>query len=218
MVTVSIKDKDILKIEDEESKLSLYGSNQDWYAKRWQRMAGCGPSTVANIIYYLNKAQEDQASRSKLTKKDCLELMNEIWNYVTPNLGGVSSTGMLREGVLKYLEKQKYSIKLDYLDIQKNKAQRPELQQVVSFLVKALKQDSPAAFLNLEHGSIEELDSWHWVTVISLEYELDYSAAYVTILDGGLIKRINLPEWLHTTKLGGGFVSFEPCLADKIKR
>jgi hypothetical protein len=83
------------------------------------------------------------------------------------------------------------------------------LQQVVTFLAEALEKDSPVAFLNLEHGGLAELESWHWVTVISLEYDLEAKAAYATILDCGTEKRVNLTSWLETTKLGGGFVSFE---------
>lgn len=210
MITISIKDKEIFRIEDETNKMTHYGSNQEWFTKKWQRLSGCGPSAVTNIMYYLNRTRDYVTYSSKLTKKDCLNLMNEIWNYVTPGIGGISSTSMLCKGVNKYLHEKKLGIKLDCIDIPKNKVLRPDLQQVLLFLIKALKEDSPVAFLNLEHGNIYELESWHWVTIISLEYELESNTAFVTILDGGLVKRIDLSSWLQTTKLGGGFVSFEP--------
>lgn len=208
MITISIKEKNILKIID-ETENETFGSNQDWYTKKWQRMAGCGPSTVTNIIYYLNNRQSGMPCCPGLTRKDCLQLMDEIWNYVTPGLGGVSSTGMLGKGVQKYLLEKKLNINLDFLDIPKKQKQRPEVQQVITFLAKTLEKDSPLAFLNLEHGDIVELESWHWVTIISLDYDLDAKAAYAIILDCGTEKRINLTSWLETTKLGGGFVSFE---------
>jgi hypothetical protein len=209
MNTVAIKNKNILKIEDEENKMVFYGSDQEWYSKKWQRMAGCGPSAVANIMHYLISSNNDPQSCSKLTKTELLKLMDEIWNYVTPGLGGVNSTGKLRDGVLKYTTEKELNIRLGCFDIPKKKALRPDLQQVVCFLTEALSKDSPVAFLNLEHGTIEELESWHWVTMIALEYDTELSATFATILDCGLEKRINLAEWLDTTKLGGGFVSFE---------
>lgn len=202
----SIKNQNILKIED--NNMIYYGSNQDWFTRRWQRMSGCGPSAVANVIYYLTSTKAGSTYDLKLTKTECLNLMNEIWNYVTPGLGGVSSTTMLCKGVQKYVNYKKLNIKMDYIDIPKKITQRPNILQVAEFIKRALEKDSPVAFLNLEHGSIYELDSWHWVTIISLE-QVSEETSFVSILDGGMVKRINLSEWLKTTKLGGGFVSFD---------
>lgn len=206
--TISIKEKKIFKIIDETNE-NFYGTNQEWYMKRWQRLSGCGPSAATNIMYYLNSTREFTPSYATLTKESCLNLMNEMWNYVTPGIGGVSSTNMFCKGVEKYLVDKKLNIKLNSIDIPKNNVLRPDLGQIILFLIKALKEDSPVAFLNLDHGTIYELDSWHWVTIISLEYELDSNIAFVTILDGGFVKRIDLSRWLQTTKFGGGFVSFE---------
>lgn len=210
MATFSIHNKNVLKINEELNNEIYYGSNQEWYTKKWQRMSGCGPSTVANIIYYINRTRNLSSNPSDLTKNEILNLMNEIWNYVTPGLLGVSSTGRLCKGVKKYIHFKNMNINLDFLDIPKKKALRPEIQTVMTFLLNAIEMDSPVAFLNLDHGTIRELDSWHWVTIIALEDEQDETNAFVTILDGGLEKRINISEWLRSTKLGGGFVSFEP--------
>ena len=58
-------------------------------------------------------------------------------------------------------------------------------------------------------AQLKRLDSWHWVTIISLEYVLDGSIAILSILDGGTIKKVDLAQWFNTTALGGGFVSFD---------
>ena len=205
MTAISIKDINLFRITEEEYHITLYGGNQEWYVKRWQRMAGCGPSTAANIMYYLNKTRYN--TNIEQTKEEFLRLMNEIWRYVTPGMGGVSSTTMLMEGFRKYLTDQKLEHVLDSIDIGKKPEQRPDISEVISFLEKALKEDVPAAFLNLEHGSILELESWHWVTVVALEYDLEDRTAFITILDNGMRKRIDLVRWLNSTKLGGGFVS-----------
>ncbi len=205
MTAISIKDINLFRITEEEYHITLYGGNQEWYVKRWQRMAGCGPSTAANIMYYLNKTRYN--TNIEQTKEEFLRLMNEIWRYVTPGMGGVSSTTMLMEGFRKYLTDQKLEHVLDSIDIGKKPEQRPDISEVISFLEKALEEDVPAAFLNLEHGSILELESWHWVTVVALEYDLEDRTAFITILDNGMRKRIDLVRWLNSTKLGGGFVS-----------
>jgi hypothetical protein len=79
---------------------------------------------------------------------------------------------------------------------------------VVYFLEGALQQDSPIAFLNLCNGDEKNLQSWHWVTIIALEYSEDGNSAFIDILDEGLIKKIDLLLWYKTTTHGGGFVYF----------
>ncbi len=205
MTRISIKDIHLFEIKDEREPGILYGCDQDWYGKHWQRMAGCGPCTVTNIMYYVYKAHRH--SKLGQTRSDYLKLMNEIWNYVTPGMGGVSSTSMLMNGFGRYLQEQKLKYTLDNIDIERKVQQRPELSELIAFLENALMNDIPAAFLNLEHGTIHELESWHWVTVLALEYDLEEKAALITIMDNGDIKRIDLARWLSSTKLGGGFVS-----------
>ena len=209
MAVYQLKDKELFRIEDNYTRDIYYGSNQEWYLKRWQRMAGCGPSSATNMIYYYNKQREEEQAGSVWTKDQYLILMNDLWRYVTPSFGGVSSTVMFRQGLDRYLDKNKVNLRLSTLDIPKKVSERPQVQQVLAFITEALSKDSPVAFLNLEHGTIEELDSWHWVTIISMEYQEGDNTAYTDILDGGLIKRIDLLEWFRTTKMGGGFVSYQ---------
>jgi hypothetical protein len=66
----------------------------------------------------------------------------------------------------------------------------------------------PVAFLNLCNGEETNLERWHWVTVISVEYEEIKQGVFLSIMDEGMIKRINLALWYETTTLGGGFVYF----------
>lgn len=208
MATYSINNKNLFRIEEEVTKGIFYGSNQDWYGSKWQRMSGCGPSTVANIVYYIYHAKNNGPTDPVLTKEGILKLMDEIWKYVTPSLGGVSSTAMLRKGVEKYKNEKNITLILDSIDIPKKVPQRPASDKVIDFIKAALEKDSPVAFLNLERGEIEILDSWHWVTITSLNIDSEDGTAYAEILDSGEVKQINLLQWLKTTKLGGGFVSF----------
>lgn len=208
MKTYSIQNKELFRIEEEITQAIFYGSNQDWYASRWQRMSGCGPSTVSNIIYYLNRTRDNNLADPVLTKAGIRKLMDEIWDYVTPTLGGVSSTTMLRNGVERYRKEKNLTLRLSSIDIPKKASLRPLPDKVISFISEALEKDSPVAFLNLEAGAIQVLDSWHWVTVVALETDTETGNAYIEILDSGEVKQINLLQWLKTTKLGGGFVSF----------
>jgi hypothetical protein len=207
MVTRSIQNLGLFKINDEITQSISYGCIQEWYASRWQRLSGCGPTAVSTIVSYLNRTQAGSNSAS-LTKRDCISLMEEVWQYVTPTLKGIPSTKILYDDVLAYAQAKALKIKLDVMDIPKNRLRRPDFQSLLSFLDVALGNDTPVAFLNLNNGDVKQLDSWHWVTIISLEYAEDGSACYTEILDEGMIKRIDLAQWFHATTLGGGFVSF----------
>jgi hypothetical protein len=71
-----------------------------------------------------------------------------------------------------------------------------------------LDNDVPVAFLNLCNGEEKNLDKWHWVTIISIEFDDDKCSSAVEILDEGMVKKIDIPLWYRTTTLGGGLVSF----------
>ncbi len=207
MTTTKIKNIDLYKLSDITDHIVYYGSNQDWYDRPWQRMSGCAPSTVANIIYYIHCSGMEPERRKGLTKEECLLLMREMWNYVTPSLGGVRTTAMLRNGTERYLKAKKAELKLEVLDIPRARAERPEEDKVTGFIVAALEADCPVAFLNLERGKLTNLESWHWVTIISLTFD-GQGQILAEILDSGIRKEIDLGLWLRTTRLGGGFVSF----------
>ncbi len=52
-----------------------------------------------------------------------------------------------------------------------------------------------------------DLDPWHWVTIISLEYS--EGSAVVCIMDEGRLIDVDLKMWYDTTIRGGGFAYFK---------
>ena len=77
-----------------------------------------------------------------------------------------------------------------------------------AFLAQALGRDCPVAFLNFSNGALKNLDSWHWVPLISMtEGE---RVLLCTILDEGEERVIDLDLWLDTTFLGGALVTLWP--------
>ena len=209
MVTKSIKYKDIFKIMDEDSTDTYYGCNQEWYMTEWQRNSGCGPTVVTNIMHYLNwMSSSSKQEIPLLTRKEALLLMEEIWQYVTPTNRGIPTAKLLYDNVINYAKVKALNIKLEIINIHDGLL-HTEFNHLLLFLGNALCNDTPIAFLNLDNGDEKELDSWHWVTIISLTYEEDGSSAFIDILDEGIIKKIDLGKWFRSTTLGGGFVSFE---------
>ncbi len=210
----SISNTDLFKIIDESSQQTYYGCNQTWYATKWQRLAGCGPSAASNIIYYLSHNPAVSNSAQRIGKETYLMLMKEMWKYVTPTLKGVSTTKRFYKGVLSYADSKGQRIQYASCDLPKKKMQRPPFPEVLHFVETGITQDIPVAFLNLCNGEVENFDRWHWVTIISLEYTEDGNSAFVSVLDEGVIKKIDLALWYNTTTLGGGFVYFTPLPID----
>jgi hypothetical protein len=210
MNSKSISNLNLLKIlDDEHTHKAYYGCNQEWYTTEWQRLSGCGPSTVCNIIAYLNHTQSTLGlNQSCNNKENSLLFMEEIWEYVTPTIKGIPTTKMFYEAVITYTKSKGLNVEYSFCDLPKDKSIRPKLADVVYFLEGALLKDTPIAFLNLCSGDEKNLERWHWVTITSLEYAEDGNSAFVNILDGGLIKKIDLSLWYNTTTLGGGFVYF----------
>jgi hypothetical protein len=209
MITKSIVNPNLFKILDEDTHKIYHGCNQEWYTKVWQRLSGCGPTVASNLIFYLYLARQTlDSGQSFISKRICLSLMEEIWEYVTPRVKGVSTTEMFYKAVLAYAKFKGLDVQYRFFDLPKNKLSRPRLSALLKFLDEALGKDAPIAFLNLCNGAEKILDRWHWVTIISLEYTENGDHAFVDILDDGQIKKINLALWYNTTSNDGGFVYF----------
>lgn len=209
MITRSIQNPARFEILDEVSQNVCLGGNQEWYKTQWQRLSGCGPTTATNILYYLACKHGCRTSgESPITRNDYLALMEQIWEYVTPTIRGIPSAKLLGKGVDHYIKAKGLDIVTELLHIPRSGLLRPPLRQVLAFVDEALRNDTPVAFLNLNNGEEKKLDSWHWVTVISLEYEEEGNTAFMEILDNGVLKKIDFALWFRSTKLGGGFVRF----------
>lgn len=205
----SISNPNLFKILDEITNKTHFGYHQECYATEWQRLSGCGPSAATNIISYLNHTSSTLAlGQSFYNDGNCLSPMEEIWEYVTPTKEGIPNTKMFYEDVLSYTLAKGMDVEYDFCDIPEDRFDRPKLPKILKFLQGALIKDVPIAFLNLCNGHVKNLEPWHWVTIISLEYAEDGGSAFINILDEGQIKTIDLELWYNTTTLGGGFVYF----------
>ena len=184
---------DYLLIDDK-----YYGGNQEWYDKFFQKKAGCGPTTASSITMYENK--------KAYSKNEFIDLMNIMWNYLTPGMMGLNKVEYFEEGYKKFISD--YNLKLNNFNKLLISKLKPSINELFDFLNEAIKNDHPIAFLNLDNGEEKVLDSWHWVTIVGIEYNREESILYATIADEGLLKTINLSLWLNTTKGEGGFIYF----------
>jgi hypothetical protein len=228
MKTISLTNLSLLEVDTTPGERAeggrlrprRYGCDQNWYGTEWQRRAGCGPATASNILLYMSGGRAAGDSGRAPRRENFIALMEDVWAYVTPTDRGIPTTELFYEPFLRYaaergVEVVRYGV-LDMFD-----EPRAKLAEAVSFIGAALAADLPVAFLNLCSGGEENLDRWHWVTVVSLEYdglggekggnkdENNEEKAGITILDNGELKKADLALWRRTTTLGGGFVWFD---------
>ncbi len=209
MIKKSIKNIKLFEVIDEQAAETFYGGWQDWYGVWWKRLSGCGPTTVSNIVSYINRScQAADIACTPMPKRDFQELMEDVWNYVTPGMQGIPTTAALIKGAAAYISSKNLDIALEELDIPKKKPLRPELPKLLAFIGESVAGDTPVAFLSLDKGDEPLLDSWHWVTLLALEYEEDGSAAFADIADEGKLLHVDLRKWFYSTGIGGGFVRF----------
>lgn len=201
---IKLSNTELYKIKDGNTIYN--GPNQSWYPKRFQRLAGCGPTSCSNIIWYLSQTQEkykELCPYDGTTFEGFLKLMEDVWRYVTPGFMGVNKLEMFENGAIRYGKEKGFTLSCKLLEIPGRKnISELEIDKAFNFIEDALKEDLPVAFLNLHNGQLVNLESWHWVTI----YELDREKGRVSILDQSSLKEIDLKLWLNTSNKGGGFV------------
>lgn len=187
-----------------------YGGDQEWFANRWQRQAGCGPTNCANLLWYLAKTRRGCAPLCPYDashKEGFIQLMEDVWQYVTPGNMGVNSTDIFADGAKRYGEAKGLALLTEALVIDRINRGARDYHAISLFVAWALSRDLPVAFLNLSNGTLNNLDSWHWVTIVSLRGD------DAMIYDQGKPLWVNLKEWTATSIMGGGFVTIEAACA-----
>lgn len=176
---------------------SYIGGSQEWYGGRWQRASGCGPVAASNLIWYIRHMQGGLP--------EFRELMHELFPMYNPRFRGVSSAGHFLSGIDKYGKAHNLHLKPRKLIIRagKRRQRRPEPEVLRDFIISSLENDTPVAFLNRSNGGLDNLEHWHWVTIIAFDSE----NMLADVSDYGEVKMIDMSRWLRSTKLGGALVS-----------
>lgn len=202
---MEIKHPEWLQIEENHPK--RYGYNQDWYGTSFQRTRGCGPTTAAMLLLYLNIREGEPLSYKSHSISTIKVIMEDVWNFVTPGwLLGLNSTGKFCTGIEVFARNYRLNWKWRKLSITAFQLKRPSLAQVVQFLEEGIASDCPIAFLNLHKGQVTTLESWHWIVLVSLSYDIAQNRYMATCYDSGYLVTFDVGLWLKTTRLGGGFV------------
>lgn len=190
-----------------------YGLSQNWYSTSWRRQSGCGPTTAAAQFLYTARTNPAAAAlfpEQEATPTTALALMDRVWNYITPSaFVGVSHLSKLEQGGVKYGRSREVALGYRALPVSPlGIFGRPTVPDMNGFLVPPLLAGYPVAFLGRSSGKVQGMESWHWVLLVGIEY--GESFCYATVYNNGEQQNIDLSKWLQTTRLGGGFVFFQP--------
>ena len=203
--TVKIKHPEWLQVK--LNNANLFGYDQDWYATSFQRTRGCGPTAAAMLLSYLNRREAGPLPYDGNSIPAITNVLEDVWQYVTPNwLLGLNSTEKFCKGVAALLGYYGLNWQCRRLSVAAFAPRRISLAQAVSFLEAGLAADCPIAFLNLQKGRATALESWHWIVIISLDYDALANRYTVECYDGGRAITFDLGLWLKSTRFGGGFV------------
>ncbi len=184
-----------------------HGADQEWYPLSWQRRAGCGPTAASQLLLYNSRRHPELGLRSVADKEEMVTLMEEVWNYITPGIMGVHLVSHFTRGLERYLSDRKIDLAVTSLAIPKQREARPSFTEVVAFITSRLEAGQPVAFLNLGSGGIQNLDPWHWVTVVGLYQVREESPVMLNIYDAGNSFPIEFSTWYELTGRASGFVS-----------
>lgn len=212
-IAYTLKNLENIHVVD-PSGLEYFGCDQNWYESEWQQMSGCGPSTAATLLLYLQKSGRIDLPIQVMQQKDCRLLMDEVWSHVTPTEDGIYLIEQFCSGIRRFAISQAISLECHTLGIPEPKHQRPELADAVAFIMNGLVRNSPIAFLNLCNGEVDNLEEWHWVTIVALETDDVQDQVLVTIFDGDKSEIIDFKRWLQTTSDGGALIYLSTDVSD----
>lgn len=205
----NLKHLDTLHIPCEADGTTSFGCDQEWFGTQWQRRAGCGPNVATNLLMYLAADGRIQLPFDLKNRMGCVDLMDAVWHHVTPTMMGVNTTIRFTTGMRNFAFQHRLPMHCAMLDVPKSRRKRPNTREIVDFVRAGLEMDCPVAFLNLHNGDVPLLDSWHWVTLISLDVDATAGTAIATAYDGDKEIPVDLVHWSTHTNMGGGFVRLD---------
>lgn len=182
------------------SSPTMYGCDQDWFPGFWQRKAGCGPCTLANMLLYLSRAGKVRLPENISDPAGMLPLMERAWGYVTPGMMGLNSTARFAEGANRMLGDAGSGLIAHAIDIEKDAPLADSAREAILLIESGLKE-APVAFLSLLRHQLGRLEPWHWVTVVGLTRQEEDATLH--IYDNGLKFDQSLAEWLDAGGHGG---------------
>ena len=95
-----------------------------------------------------------------------LNLMQTMYRYMKPGFMGYPLIGRFAKDFKRYAKDHGITLSSEQLFLPQSR------EQALDFILPALKEDHPVAFLILRHPAYElREDNWHWVTITGFDEE-----------------------------------------------
>lgn len=209
-MVVSISRPELITIVGDEANQSYFGGTQDWYATDWSQRAGCGPTCASNVLAYLaftRPSLRGLYGYDTMHKTDFSKHMEEVYRFVTPGTMGLNHVEMFSDGVANFARNRGILLEPHVFSVQSNMVRnRPHVSELMAFVKAGIASDCPLGFLNLTRGRVKNLQSWHWITITTVD--MDENRIIAEASDEGHKISFDLRLWYFTTRMRGGLVYF----------
>lgn len=151
------KELDFFKIDG-----IYYGGDQNWHTHPLMKLGGC--SAVCACEQCITAARNFPALSGLypynplyVTKTDFLKFFEQMFAYIHPGIGGLTSIDKLERMFLKYAHSAGVSLSFEKLN------GHAEYESAAEFVKGAIDDEVPVMYLMLKHADIafDEYE-WHW--------------------------------------------------------
>lgn len=146
-----------------------YGGNQDWFPGKWQRKAGCGSTSGANIAAYYAANCNDMVNIytgdiTHFDQNEYIKEMEEMYKYMTPGPFGYPYVSKFAEQFVLFCKERGISLTSHIYEKFKS------TEGAYEFVKENIQKEIPIALLILFHRAPElKEDNWHWITITGYE-------------------------------------------------
>lgn len=161
---MNIRELNFPLIQNRASNM-IYGGDQAWFKKEWQRQSGCASTSGANLaVYYAMNFKEMRdlfpGNTHNIKQEEYLKTMEAMFQYMKP-------------GIIGFPYATKFAKRFIGFCLSKNIEIRPHVLKkwastkiASDFITTAIDNGHPIALLILFHRRKElRNDNWHWVTI-----------------------------------------------------
>lgn len=147
-----------------------YGASQHWYQTKWRRLAGCGPTTGAEMAaFYRIGIRPDHVTHAGTPVyqfDDMRNLMNQMFQYMKPGSMGYPHSKEYVKAFEQFGQDHGVNVRARRVTSWKNS------EEIFHWIRHSIRQDTPVVMLILQHSyqPIDD-DTWHWMIITGYDKE-----------------------------------------------
>lgn len=222
----SLNHPEYLQVRDEsqtDSKL-LWGADQTWCESKSLAKRACSLVTATHLTAYLARKLGQVslfrpyrfASRAHgyieashvYTRSEMVEQLHDLSQVLKPGLLGLFRPSRYEAGLNSFFASRGMDYACESLSLSLFHRRSQDLfEDALDFIQEHLLLDVPVSFLLYDRGGSEQVESWHWVTVVGYRYDSDLNQHTLVLLDHNHWVEFDFGAWFKRSLLGGALVS-----------